>query len=103
MSLKPDVRAKGVQPEILLGLVILERLFARYRVDLVVTSLLDGEHMPGSLHYKGLAADVRSREVDVTLRAQLLREARVALGPDFDFILESDHFHLEFDPKGVKS
>lgn len=64
---------------------------------LTITSARDGKHMQGSLHYCGLAIDLRiwglpdPNAVADRIRRQLDRE--------FDVILESDHLHIEFDPK----
>jgi len=111
MTLKPGVRIRGVQPELLLGLMVLEGAFAELGakmhvtspIPMVVTSLLDGEHMPKSLHYEGLAADIRSRDLTPDQRTRLLRDARARLGECFELILEADHFHLELSPIGLRA
>jgi len=59
MKLKPGVDVLGIKPELLLGLQVAEAVYARHRVELVVTSVTDGQHRRGSLHYQGLAADLR--------------------------------------------
>lgn len=63
--------------------------------ELVVTSTTDGEHMPRSLHYRGLAVDLRlppraSTDEVVSRLKQYL--------PQFDVILETTHVHVEYDP-----
>lgn len=68
--------------------------------EAVVTSLRDGTHSVNSLHYKGLAADFRTR--DFTPEAQKALQAAVHEGLNprgYDVLLESDHLHVEFDPK----
>jgi len=100
--LKPGVRIRGTQPEILLGLQIIEPLFVARAVVLVVTSLNDGEHMPASLHYLGLAADLRSRELTRDQQRELVREARQRLGECYELILEPSHFHVELSPIGLE-
>lgn len=65
--------------------------------ELVITSLNDGRHMKNSLHYSGKAADLRTWHIDdVNLFAAELSQA---IGKDFDVVVESDHIHLEYDPK----
>jgi len=69
------------------------RMYEHYGYDLYVTSLRDGNHSPGSLHYDGLAFDVRKAEKITTY---LMVDA---LGPGFDIVDEGTHYHCEYDPK----
>jgi hypothetical protein len=74
-----------------------EQLFHR---ELVVTSVKDSTHNPGSLHPKGQAADFRTRDLSDHDKASFVRVLRQILNPrGFDLVLESDHLHIEFDPK----
>ena len=95
---------EGVDPgpkalEILIQVV--HDCYARLGYDCVITSLYDGTHMTGSLHYQGRAADFRTRHVAKEHLADLLQEIRNNLGPLFDVVLEKDHAHVEFDPKNA--
>jgi len=65
--------------------------------SLTVTSALDGVHKTGSLHYQGLAIDIRSRTLPDELT--IANELRDDLGPDYDVLLERDHIHIEYDPR----
>lgn len=65
----------------------------------VITSGSDGKHGPNSLHYKGKALDLRTNTILPALLPTLVKELRWALGEQFDVVLESDHIHVEFDPK----
>ena len=65
----------------------------------VITSGTDGRHMEGSLHYCGNAFDFRTRHVQPDDRMALATTLSAALGEEFDVVLESDHIHVEFDPK----
>jgi hypothetical protein len=67
--------------------------------DLVVTSLRDGEHMKGSLHARGYAADLRTSNVELRKHPALAAAIKAQLGPAFDVALEPDHIHVEFDPE----
>jgi len=60
--------------------------------DLFVTSIREGNHGHGSLHYIGLAFDFRREGVN-------LKEIKTALGPNWDVIDEGSHVHAEYDPK----
>lgn len=103
MRIKSGVKVAGMQPELMLGLQILAPVVQRFLPEMVVTSICDGDHMEGSLHYKGLAADIRTYiAAQGDIREGTLKQLRdacaVALGPDWDVILEKDHLHVEFDP-----
>jgi len=75
------------------------------RDSLTVTSINDGKHSKESLHYKGEAFDIRTRDDDSGIQwsdatkdliAKTLRER---LGPDYDVVVERHHIHCEYDPK----
>ena len=92
MKTKPGASLEGAQPVLLDGLAKLDALWLKHGMELIVTAGTDGKHRVGSLHYLGLAAD---------LRFPLRDEIRAALGPDWDVVWESDHVHVEFDPKST--
>lgn len=100
MKIKPGVRVLGVRPEIVMGLLVMQGVYARLGAleSFVVTSIIEGEHSSGSLHYMGCGADLRRPPSD-PLAKQIVAEAKAALGDDFDIVLESDHIHMEFQPK----
>lgn len=106
MMLKKGVSIVGLKPEILVGLMVAQGVYDEFGCDLVVTAGVDGNHKIGSLHYKGLAVDLRTRDLredEKELVAVLLKE-RLNGQPDnfageFDVVLERTHIHLEFDPK----
>lgn len=100
-TLKPGVQISGVKPELVIGLLVVEEVLRSNGFDLVVTEVTGGKHMQGSLHYQGLAADIRSKNLpDVPTKLKVLKEAQLALGENFDMILENvgssnEHFHIE--------
>lgn len=73
-----------------------------FGVDAVVTSGTDGKHGKQSKHYTAEAIDLRIFHLEVDRHQPLVKRLKEILGKDFDIVLESDHVHLEFDPKGVK-
>ena len=105
ISIKPGALVTGVQPELILGLMIIQRVFDSYGYETVITEATGGQHMQGSLHYKGLAADLRSKHiVTPAIKSRILLESKLCLGDEFDMILEdpngpNEHLHLEFQPK----
>ena len=97
MRLKPGVKVAGIAPEIVLAAVIAQSILGD--VELVITSALDGKHSVHSRHYQGNAIDIRTRDLVPTARQEFRDKLADALGPDFDVVLESDHLHVELDPK----
>jgi hypothetical protein len=106
MKLKPEVKEDGVAKEVWYALGVLQACMYAYGAgghELVVTALTDGKHKEGSLHYKGLAADVRSKDVPHAEEVAAVAN-RILNAQGFDLLFESkglpsEHFHLEFDPK----
>ena len=97
--LKPDVRITGLRPEIILAIVAAERAYAEIGCELVLTSGIEGPHGRASLHFAGCAVDFRTQNVPPDKLQPLVEKIRVALGADFDVVLESNHIHAEFQPK----
>jgi len=89
----------GVQPVMARGAMKLAGVYRQRGYFPVITSAVDGVHSPTSLHYRGLALDFRTRTVPADERQALRDAIAKALGPDFDVVLESDHLHVEWDPK----
>lgn len=96
LALKPDIRLRGIQPEILLALYIADQVYEAHGEDCIITSVTDGQHMRGSLHHCGLAADLRLPKGNPS---SIIEALRAQLGADFDVVQERDHLHLEYDPK----
>ena len=99
--IKKSVKAKGLQPEILLAIMEAREIYRDLDADLIITSLLDGKHMPNSFHYKGLAVDLRTRHISNSDRMLVVGRLRLALGPEYDVVLEKTHLHVEYDDKKV--
>ncbi len=100
MQLKEGVRIQGMRPEILFAVIVADGLWKENRQELVVTSVMEGSHSRGSLHYAGQAVDLRIKGIDsATPRERLGKELQARLGQDFDVVLESDHIHVEYQPK----
>jgi hypothetical protein len=99
VKLKEGASLEGCSWRMFDAAIKCEPSFNSRGVDLVITAGTDGKHMVGSLHYKGMALDIRTRNI-VGNEVEVLAELKTALGPAFDVVLEGDHIHLEYDPKG---
>ena len=67
-----------------------------------ITSANDSIHHPESLHYENQAYDIRIWNIIGSVKAGARAWAermQVALGDDYDVLLERDHIHVEYDPE----
>jgi len=102
MKLKSDnVSLNNLQPQIVLALIVASEVYNEHDVELVVTSANDSTHSGTSLHYSGSAVDLRTYSlVDRGIDPRGVRDSISSkLNVDFDVILESDHIHLEYQPR----
>ena len=103
--IKPGVDIRGMEPEMVLGLICTMFVYQARGHTFRLTSGRDGKHKDTSLHYKGRAADVGVVQIDDRQEwPQLAAAIAAALGEQFDVILEHSaaggpHIHIEFDPK----
>lgn len=97
MLLKPGVDISRLNRPIRRSLEKVDRIFAEHQEDLVITSTCAGNHSPSSLHYGNDAYDCREPKQAVI---RILDRIRATLGQDYDIVVEQDHFHIEYDPKG---
>ena len=67
--------------------------------EAVITSILDGTHGKHSLHYIGDAFDMRTFIYSHSELSKIVQELTTQLGSNYDVVLESDHIHIEYDPK----
>jgi hypothetical protein len=101
--LAENVSLKGLGAPIVVGLMMLSHIAENLEVaELVITSATDGTHSTGSLHKKGAALDIRSKNLSPDQKKALLRAFKAGAEKQFDFILEdqglsNEHFHLEHD------
>ena len=99
LIIKEGVKIVGLKPEALLAINIAFHVYKKYGVDCVITEITGGAHGTASLHYVGLAFDLRTRDFNVSDLERVKAELKEALGSEFDVVLESDHLHLEWQPK----
>jgi len=80
-----------LQPVARKGFGRIAKLYKLNGFDLFVTSLRDGNHSEGSLHYDGLAFDIRP--------GLAVDRIKQVLGNGWDVVPEGNHIHCEHDPK----
>lgn len=99
LSKLPSVSLRGIQLQTVLAIVIANDIFTANGRECVITSVADGKHSRGSLHYAGAAVDLRSRHLTTTEKENILADLKAKLNTDYDVILEATHFHIEYQPK----
>lgn len=97
MIFKDDTIYPEIGAPLLLALTIADSIYQEHGHKMVITSLRDGAHSHTSLHYSGAAADLRIRGLESPQR--VADEIRTALNRHYDVILESDHIHVEWQPR----
>ncbi len=100
MRIKEGAEINGLRAETLLAYIIADQVYTKYGIECVLTEGTGGKHGRASLHYVGLAIDIRTRNIE-SKDTQLLiaAEIRERLGDQYDVILEDTHCHLEHQPK----
>tara|TARA_R110002167_G_scaffold366375_1_gene595559 strand:+ start:20955 stop:21296 length:342 start_codon:yes stop_codon:yes gene_type:complete len=102
--------AMNLHPTLTDFLFYVEVDYQYYDQELVITSgsELTTKHMRTSLHYSGQAVDIRTKNgsYDTTYQAKRLRNVAAVYCREygipidwFDVVAESDHLHLEYQPK----
>ena len=98
MRFKEGVQLRGVRGEVVAAFAVADALHREVAGRAaVITSVCDGKHRAGSLHYVGLAFDLRIWHLpDVE---KFAAELRARLTDEFDVVVEDDHIHVEYQPK----
>lgn len=105
MYLKYSVLVEGIRPETLMAVMIANDVWKSAGYEMTLTSIKDSAHRTGSLHYKGWAVDIRTKDLpDLPTKQELIGALRSRLTRDYDIVFEdqggdNEHLHVEFDPK----
>ena len=97
MKLKEGVTLAGLDIRMRPALMAAGEIWERHGQELVITEARDGAHSPGSLHYYGLALDMRTRDFDEQGKNSVYQELKGSLPERFDVVLHSSHIHVEYD------
>ncbi len=99
LQIKPGAKVNGLRPEILLAVIVADGIYEQYSVKCVITEGTGGKHREASLHYVGNAVDLRTKSLPSHLIEPVAQQIRVALGEQYDVVVEKDHIHMEYQPK----
>lgn len=100
MKIKKGASVKGLRPEMLLAIWIIDAINYDYGVRTLITSGSD-EHpkrLAWTLHDDGLAVDLRHPGLNAARMVNWHDDIVDALGPEYDIVVEKDHVHVEYQP-----
>lgn len=97
--IKDGVRFSSPEMAMMHASLMVSAVCSQFSVEFVVTGGIE-EHQHPSLHVTGGALDYRTRELrDDASKRLFAVVVEERLGDGFDVVLESDHLHVEYDPK----
>ena len=105
VKIKNGVDISNLSNEIFVGILWAQDIFAKYHIELVVTSANDGKHMLGSKHFTNNAFDLRANNMTDEQEKKIAAELQEKLGSDYyvgaEFFANgsNDHIHVEYDPR----
>lgn len=104
LQFKEGVSLRGLEPQMLIALQVVEEEYSKYGVDTWVTSGNDSTHKVGSKHYSGCALDFRTKHVGGMGKGLASSIAKRLTHIGFDVLYEgagtpNEHIHVEYDPK----
>jgi hypothetical protein len=96
-DIKPGASIAGLDIRMRPALIAARNVWWSLKQIVVVTSGLDGVHWAGSLHYYGLAVDLRTRYFNETQKGHAAELLQKELGSSFRVRVEKDHIHVEYN------
>lgn len=95
-----------LRPEMARALPLIEQAHTDVGITrgALITSGTDGEHSAESLHYVGLAVDLRTRDLTAVQVAKLVAALRKRLNGSatanrpYQVVVEATHIHVEYQP-----
>lgn len=100
MKFKPGVEINCLKPEMIPAVLVALYVYSGHESELEITSGVEGQHSPASLHYVGYALDFGIRNLPEGVDpVDVAGEIRDRLTGEYDVVLEATHIHVEFQPK----
>jgi hypothetical protein len=100
MRLVLGARMRGLRVETLFAICVASEVYQRHGFEMDITSGVEGKHSRGSLHYAGAAVDLRIKNIPTEVVLTIVDDIKERLDTDYDVVLEGNHIHIEFQPKG---
>ena len=97
IKIKHGVDVRGLHLKMWELIYLIEPIFKSKHCYVVITSALDGHHSMNSLHYVGLAVDIRKR--DLPFPDEVFGLILDIMPRAYDAVNETTHFHFEYQPK----
>jgi len=105
-KVKESAKVQNLNKEIKGALMVMAAIYSKYGFEMVITSGNDGRHMKTSKHYTNDAVDLRIWGLEDSGFLKIIaNELQIALDnfiQGFQVVIESDHYHVEWDPKNWK-
>jgi hypothetical protein len=99
MKIKEGVIMNGLKFQMRHAIMMANQIWAEYGQELVITSALDSEHSPGSLHYYGYAVDLRTRYFDEKVKLKVIKELSDGLrllDTGYRMVVHDTHIHIDW-------
>lgn len=100
-KIKEGASVAGLRPEIQIAWDVANEVYEEHGFSCWLTEGTGGKHGRGSLHYVGLAIDLRTMRLGIsaTVAKRIAEGIRLALNEQYDVVVEPTHIHIEFQPK----
>jgi len=105
MKVKKTVEVKGLTNQILIAWMVSKWVYFELGLNNhAMTSGSGGRHSYGSLHFNGNAIDIRSKDNEgvyftKSFGDKVAETIASRLPNDYDIIFETNHIHMEWQPK----
>ncbi len=98
-GIKQGASVFNLKPEMVMAYFIACGVYNKYGHDCILTEGTGARHSKGSQHPLGYAIDLRISNLHPEEITKITDLIRASLAGEYQVILETDHIHIEFDPK----
>ena len=99
IMIKKGVVFHCLKKEILDLINLLDTFTNKINKNIWITAARNGKHRKDSYHYLDLALDIRRWNLTSKQIEQMRKYVEDTLGIFYDFVLEKNHIHIEFDKR----